>query len=411
MNTSLFGNTQFLKLWGNQLLLQIAFNMCNYSALLILANQKNDPSIQAIFYTALTLPALVFGFIAGPTVDLVNRKKLILICDILLALLLFSYSFFYENFLLLLALAFLTSSVARFFIPAEAATIPLIVKKDDLKHANTIFLFTLLGSVLLGYALAVPVMGFFGGLGSRGEVAPFIVGSICVVLGFFLMQTIGRISQPKIKESGLNLVEHTFFLFFETVNQIKGNTKISIPLLLLLLAELVVGIMSVVLFEYVRTVLMLPLATITVLLLLPLLAGISGGLLLIERIKKIYQQKELLITSVFCMGVSFLAMGALPFFLDDVFFLQVAALIEAFIIGICFVTIAVESRTLLQTQTPPKMQGRVFSFLDIMIALTTPIPVLIVGFTARGFGLLQTLVSFGVVVLGIGLIGYKWGRR
>ena len=82
-------NTQFIKLWGNQILLQVAFSLTGYTVLLILADRTHSPFVQAQFYTALTLPAIFFGIIAGVVADAFSRKLIMVVTDILLALLFF----------------------------------------------------------------------------------------------------------------------------------------------------------------------------------------------------------------------------------------------------------------------------------------------------------------------------------
>src|SRR3989344_603146 len=124
-------NIPFLLLWVNQILLQVSFSIVGYAVLLILAYRTHSPFIQAQYYVALTLPAIFFGLIAGVVADVANRKLIMLITDILLAILFFSYVFFNQSFLALLFIAFLTASVARFFVPAEAALIPLLVSGKD----------------------------------------------------------------------------------------------------------------------------------------------------------------------------------------------------------------------------------------------------------------------------------------
>src|SRR3989344_3282028 len=234
-------NHQFMRLWGNQILLQVAFNMSNFTALLILADRTHSPFIQAQFYTALTLPAILFGLIAGPIVDMVERKALMLITDFLLIILFFMYIFAVESIPLMFLIAFLTSSVARFFIPAEAATIPLVVDKKTLNHANSFFLFTLLGSVLLGYAIAGPIIQLFGGLRSSGEIAPFIIASAFLVIGFILRLSLAKIEIKKPNVWGDSLIGKTFILFAQTVMEVKSNINISLPLVLLVFVELMIG--------------------------------------------------------------------------------------------------------------------------------------------------------------------------
>ena len=78
-------NTQFLKLWGNQIFLQVAFNMTNFTALLLIDHLTESRFALATFYAAMTLPAFLVGLFAGAIVVLTDRKRLMLTTDFLLA--------------------------------------------------------------------------------------------------------------------------------------------------------------------------------------------------------------------------------------------------------------------------------------------------------------------------------------
>ncbi|MCL5113902.1 MAG: MFS transporter [Patescibacteria group bacterium] len=404
-------NYQFLRLWGNQVLLQVAFNMSNFTALLILADRTHSPFIQALFYTALTLPAFVFGLIAGPVVDMTERKRLMLITDLLLAVLFFSYIFADGKVLFLLIIAALTSAVARFFIPAEAATIPLVVDKKNLHHANSFFLFTLMGSVLLGYAIAGPIIQLFGGLRSGGEMAPFILSSIFLAIGFVLRLSLKKIeiTKPYVLED--SIVGKTFILLWQTVKEVRVNRRVSLPILLLVFIELVVGVLSVVFLEYVRRYLELPLTSITYVLMGPLVLGLILGVVFLGKIDRIYGYRKSILASLVCIGFVLFTLGVIPIFFakfsSGFILVRVISLIASFLMGVLMVIIAVQSRTVLQTATPQEMQGRIFSFLDIMIAFVTPIPVLTLGLLADKVSLLATLMLIGAVVVLTTFIGYK----
>ncbi|MCL4419056.1 MFS transporter [Patescibacteria group bacterium] len=404
-------NHQFLRLWGNQVLLQVAFNMSNFTALLILADRTHSPFIQALFYTALTLPAFAFGLIAGPVVDMTERKRLMLITDLLLAVLFFSYIFADGKVLFLLIIAALTSSVARFFIPAEAATIPLVVDKKNLHHANSFFLFTLMGSVLLGYAIAGPIIQLFGGLRTGGEMAPFILSSIFLAIGFVLRLSLKKIeiTKPYVLED--SIVGKTFILLWQTVKEVRVNRRVSLPILLLVFIELVVGVLSVVFLEYVRRYLELPLTSITYVLMGPLVLGLILGVSFLGKIDKIYGYRKSILASLVCMGLVLFTLGVIPIFFakfsSGFILVRAISLIASFLMGILMVVIAVQSRTILQTATPQEMQGRIFSFLDIMIAFVTPIPVLTLGLLADKVSLLATLMLIGTAVVLTTFMGYK----
>ncbi len=409
MIPSVFKNPQFLRLWINQILLQVGFNMSNYTALLILGNKTHSPFIQAQFYTALTIPAFLFGVFAGPVVDMMNKKYLMLITNGILALLFLLYIFTNQQTFPILVLAFLTASVARFFIPAEAATIPFIVKEEELEQANSAFLFTLLGSVLIGYSLAGPLIQLFGGLGTNGQFAPFVISSIAMLLGFVFCLMIGHTDGKKLRLPQGSLLVKTFKLFWETVLEVKENRRISFSLVLLIFVELNIGILSVVLLEYVNRYLRLPLTSITYYLIFPLIVGLVFGTTLLKKVHEKVGIRRSIMGACTGIGILLFGLGILPHFFSGelVGFLRFFVVVSSFLTGICIVLIAVQSRTVLQLSTPITMQGRVFSFLDVMVALVTPIPVLFLGYFASKVSLLTTFMLFGSLVVILTLFGYQ----
>lgn len=381
--------------------------MSNFTALLIIADRTHSPFVQAQFYTALTIPAILFGLVAGPIVDMTERKALMLITDFLLIVLFFLYIFSAESLPLMFVIAFLTSSVARFFIPAEAATIPLVVDKKTLNHANSFFLFTLMGSVLIGYAIAGPIIQFFGGLRTSGEVAPFIIASAFLVIGFILRLSLAKIEIKKPSIFGDSLVGKTFILFAQTVMEVKSNINISLPLVLLVFVELIIGLLSVLLLEYVSRYLLLPLTSITYVLMVPLVTGLILGVVILGKIESIYGRKKPVLLSLFSIGAVLLILGIVPIFLGP-FVRMIIGFIASFIVGILIVIIAVSARTVLQVNSKAEMHGRIFSFLDVLIALATPIPVLVTGLLADRVSLLATLMIFGGGVITLTYFGRKF---
>ena len=406
----IFKNEQFLRIWGNQLLLQVAFNMCNYTALLIIADRTHSVFAQAQFYAALTLPAFLVSLVAGPVVDMVDRRKVMIISNLFMAVLFLMYVFTDGRLALIMLIAFLTASCARFFIPAEAATIPMVVKKEILDHANAFFLFTLMGSVLIGYSIAGPIIQFFGGLGTNGELVPFFLGSGLLVMSLLIIYGFKSVGALNPRARGSNFFKKIFYLLWQTFGEIRGNKKISIPILLLVFIELNVGILSVTLLEYVSRYLRLPLTSVSVVLIIPLIAGLIIGILFLSRIEKKYGHRLSIFLACIGIGLLFCFLGVLPIFGGGqfwIFAIRAFAVVIAFIFGILAVVIAVQSRTILQINARIEMQGRVFSLLDILIALAIPIPVLFLGFFADKISILAMLIFTGIVILIATAVGNK----
>ncbi|EKD65332.1 MAG: major facilitator superfamily protein [uncultured bacterium] len=406
----ILSNKQFLRLWLNQIFLQVGFNLCNYTVLLLLADRTHSPFIQAQFFISLILPAFVFGLFAGSIVDLVPRKPLLLVADILLSVLFFLYIFAGNSLFIFMLIAFLTASCARFFIPAQAATIPLIVERDKLNVANALFIFTLMGSVILGYIIASPIVELFGGLGTKGELAPFILSSIFVLIGFVLLLGFKEVKISKPNTPAGTIFKKTFYLFWQTVREIKINRNVSLPISLLIFVELNVGILSIIFLEYVRRYLYLPLTSVSIVLMVPLVLGLVGGVAMLPKIQKGLGYRRSIYWAVLGIGFLFLILGFLPvlgrwdFGVPLIRFFSVVA---AFVTGVLAVIIAVQSRTILQTNSDIHMQGRIFSFLDIMIALVTPLPVLFIGFTADKVSIPGTFVFIGIMIISMLVLGER----
>lgn len=407
-------NTEFLKLWGNQVLLQVSLNVCNYAALLIIANKTHSVFAQAQFYAALTLPAFVVGLIAGPLIDIVDRKRIMLIANFFLAILFLTYVFAGGHIFLIMFIAFLTSVAARFFIPAEIATIPLIVDKKNLDQANAFFLFTLMGSVLLGYSFTGPIIQAFGGLGTKGELAPFIISGIILAAGFFLIFSLKRVDFVKPMIPNGSFVKKALYLSMQTVKAIKKDNKISLPILFLVFVELIVAVLTVALLEYIDRYLHLPLTSASLILITPLIIGLLVGGLILGEIEKKYGRRLSIYLSCVGIGILFLALGGVPLIGEGTIPLMVFRIVTifaAFAFGVLIVLISVQSRTVLQTHTKIQMQGRVFSFLDILIAISIPIPVLILGFFADRISILATLIFMGILIVAGTVIGRKIVNR
>lgn len=392
-----------MRLWVNQLVLQVSFNMCNYTALLILADRTQSPFVQAQFYAALTLPAFVFGLAAGPLVDMFDKKKVMIVSNFLLIIFFSLYIFSNANPILMMIIAFLTSSVARFFIPAEAAAIPRLVDKDSLEGANTFFIFTLLGSVLLGYAIAGPIIQVFGGLGTVGELAPFIIGSVLLIVALLFLLSLKKIPVVHLGIGKGTILRETLKLFIQTFREVGKNKRISIPLGLLVFVEFIVGMMSILLLEYVRRYLSLPITSVSYVLISPLVMGLITGVIGLPRIERYFGQIKSIFLALLLVGVMLVIMGSIPLFNSTTISI-VFTTAAAFLMGIAVVVISVQSRTLLQIHTKIEMQGRIFSFLDILIALIIPLPVLVLGSLADKIGILWILGIVGGLVIAVSVI-------
>lgn len=400
----LLKNTQFLKLWGNQILLQIAFNMSNLTALLLIDNLTSSRFALAQFYTALTLPAFVVGVFAGSVVDLSNRKTLMLVTDAVLAILFFVYAIVSGNYFGLLAIAFLSSSVAQFFTPAEASTIPLIVRNNQLSQANTLFLFTSFGAVVAGYALAGPLVDAFGGLQSKGDQAVFITAGIITAVGFFLRFSLKTIEPPRQKWGKSELIDRTLQMTKEVMNVAQKDVKIYMPIILLTLVQFYIGLLAILFIDFVKVYLSLPSTSTSWVLVLPLMIGLTIGTYILKLTHKKWRRGNVIYHGTLLFGLVIFLLGLFALLTNSQLLLRGITTLVSASVGISAVLISVHARTVLQEHTPERMLGRVFALVTIAASATIPIPILLLALLTEKLASSYIFLGFGVLSLVLAIL-------
>ena len=131
------------------------------------------------------LPDLLFGSIAGVFVDRCDRKRTMVICNLLLAIgllpLLAVRSA--DQIWLLYLVAFVESTIAQFFGPAENALLPQLVGDEHLVAANSLNSLNNNLARLIGPALGGIVAGLVGVVGvALADAATFLLAAALVAL-------------------------------------------------------------------------------------------------------------------------------------------------------------------------------------------------------------------------------------
>ncbi|MGH2508150.1 MAG: MFS transporter, partial [Ktedonobacteraceae bacterium] len=152
-------NLPFVLIWIAQLISQIAFNAGNYGLITIVTKVTGSAIMVGISMVCFTLPAIPASLLAGVYVDYLNKRGVLWITNVLRAVLSFltvlALIFYPSKVIFLFALTVLNSIVAQFFMPAEAASIPMLVGKTNLLQALSLFNITLdiaqaIGFLVLG---------------------------------------------------------------------------------------------------------------------------------------------------------------------------------------------------------------------------------------------------------------------
>jgi MFS family permease len=169
----LFANRHFMCLWLAQICSQLADRAVFVLFVAVLTSQRAilDPQqsvgaaeITSWLYVAFTIPAIALGPVAGVYVDRCSNKMVLIVSNLARAFFvsLVTLPWIAHSPKACLTLAFLVSIGSQFFGPAETASIPRLVSKEGLFHANSLFFTTMMIALGFGFAIGEPIISRTG---------------------------------------------------------------------------------------------------------------------------------------------------------------------------------------------------------------------------------------------------------
>jgi MFS family permease len=246
----LFRNRSFVALWLGQTVSFIG-DYFYFLAIPIMV-EKLTGSALAVGLSVISsaLPMLLLGPIAGVFVDRWDRKRTMIVADVLRGLLVLAALLVKtpDQVWIYYIVGFLMSCVSRFFFPAQNAVLPLIVTdKDDLLAANGLMQIVQTAGFLIGPALA----GF--SIGAWGEQVAFLVDSATyfVSAAFIMIMTVPRTTAGRQEAAG-GQIAAVWAEMREGIVYLFGNRIMVGVLLCLSVVQLGVGAINVVWVPFMR---------------------------------------------------------------------------------------------------------------------------------------------------------------
>ncbi|XZO00724.1 MAG: MFS transporter [Microcoleus sp.] len=408
---ALFRNRPFLALWTGQLLAQVADKIF-YVLLIILLKtggytpgHNSENSMLSAVMIAYTVPAIVFGSIAGIVVDRFSKKQMLIGCNVIRALLIVAMTFLPKAFVVLLVITFLVSTVTQFFAPAEAAAIPLAVGREGLMSANALFASSTMGGIIVGMTIGEPLFSLIKqsyGAGSREFLlAALYLISAGLIYGMRIKENHAGSSAKKI---------HPWQDFKEGLRYLKSNPLVSNAMLQLTILYSVFAALQVLAIALSGKI-GLKETQFGFLLAAAGVGMVFGAAFLGHWGDRVYN-KPLPLIGFLMMGFV-LAMFAftrqlwLGFSLSALFGFG-ASLING------------PMQALIQEQTPESMRGKVFGFENNAINIALSLPLAITGpltdavgkaVGSDDLGLRIVLLSLGCLVPVMGLVAWRHTRH
>ncbi len=155
---------------------------------LLVASLTLDPFLVSLAVLVQWLPPLLFGIVGGVAADRFDRRRMVVVADLLRAAILVVLAFTIltgaVTIALVLGVLFVLATAETFTDSASSTLLPSLVRREDLGIANA----RLQGAFLLLNQLVAPPIGAF--LFTLGASLPFAVNAVAFVTGALLITRI-----------------------------------------------------------------------------------------------------------------------------------------------------------------------------------------------------------------------------
>lgn len=382
----------FLFLWLSEIFSQIAFNMLNFILVIVAFGLTKSSTAVSGIVLAFTIPAILFGMLAGVYVDRWDKKRVLLVTTLIRFVLSLLLMVVHTNIAFVYLFTFAVSLVTQFFIPAETPMIPLLVRSNLLLSANALFGMGVQGSLLIAFALSGPLLLLLGKtwifllLGMFFLAASFFVVLIRVPKASQEEEEEGR--QEAKRLSVVSEMKHTY-------NLIVQRKQISQSLFLLGFSQVLILVIAVIGPGFSEAILQLPVEQFLLVFITPAALGMVVGAILVGNFFYEHAKTKMVSVGLFVAAFSMLL---LPYGSKEtlVFIVSLAS-----IIGLANALIFVPSNTIIQENTSVELRGKVYGGFNALAGIASLLPVILAGSLTDTLGVGHVITGIGIVMLAI----------
>lgn len=401
---SVIRNPNFNRLWIAQVLSQIAQNLLNFALIIRVFQLAQGTRLANVSVALLILsfgvPSIFFAAAAGVYVDHWNKKVVLVAANLLRAVLVLGYLVFEHDLAMVLLLSFLISSTTQFFAPAEAAAIPALVSERQLLRANSLFVFTLYASFIIGYSLSAPVIGAYG------PDAPYIITSAMFLIAAAFVWFLPSI---RVKETAgmsfARIVRYTSHEISRNWRLIRTNHNLSFPITQLTITQASLGVLLALAPALALAVLHMPIQLTSHYLIIPAGIGMVLGVVAINHLVKHYSKIRVIAVGLIVASFALVLLGLSSLLyrthhghpLASVTSIGLVVAVLVLILGFMNAVVSAASQTILQENTTEATRGKVFGALNMMVNIAATLPIFFAG-------ILADLTSVNIVITGLGIL-------
>ena len=344
-------------------------------------------------------PGLLFGSIAGVFVDRWDRRRIMIVSNVLQTFVLLPLLVVHsvDQVWIIYIVLFIGSTISQFFTPAQSALLPLLVDENYLPTANS--LSALNGNIarLLGPVLAGLIVGLSGLVGiTLIDALSFVIAAAMIL---FLHYRIARPQSPTMGVYAVTLIRGVGREWSEGMRLVLDTPPLAILFAIMIPIQLAEGFLGTLLVPFVSTVMHGTDLDFGVLMAAQAAVGIIGSVYIARIAGKILPQRLLGICLII-IGCCDLALFYYPLWIRGI----VPGLIFIGIVGIPEVGVFTTHTTLIQTLTTDAYRGRVLGALGALSSLLMLVGAVVAGVLGEHVNLILLLTVDGLCYIAAGIV-------
>ncbi len=404
-------NRNFLAMWSGQVFSQLADKVYLVLMIAIISTrfQTNDQSISgwvSAIMMAFTIPAVLFGSLAGVFVDRWSKKAVLVVTNLLRGALVLAIPALLwmtqdwqtiaglpMGFGILLLLSFLISTLTQFFAPAEQAAIPLVVEHRHLLSANSLYTTTMMALVIVGFAVGEPLLAIADTITNQlgvgvGIGKEMVVGGSYAIAGLLLILLKTGEKQPHVEQKDQN---HVFQDLRDGLRYLGENSRIRTALIQLVILFSIFAALAVLAVRMAEVIPGLKSSQFGFLLAAGGV-GIAAGATLLGQYGQKFAPIQLSLYGSMGMAACLISLS--------VFTHQLWLVLGSIaLLGVFAALVAIPMQTTIQKETPPEMRGKVFGLQNNVINIALSLPLALAGVAETFIGLQAVFMSLAAIAI------------
>jgi MFS family permease len=416
-------NRNFLALWSGQVFSQLADKVYLVLMIALIASrfQSEGQTISgwvSSIMIAFTIPAVLFGSVAGVYVDRWSKKTILVATNLLrggLVLILPPLLWISQGwspfaglpigFYMLLGITFLVSTLTQFFAPAEQAVIPLIVERKHLLSANSLYTTTMMASVIVGFAVGEPLLQIadhlVSWLSGNSDVGKAVVVGVSYAIAGLLLLLL------KTGEKGDHLEQqeppHVWQDIKDGLHYLGQQGRVRAALIQLVVLFSIFAALAVL---AVRLAEIMPAIKSSQFGFLLAAGGIGMGIgaTVLGYFGQRFSRAQLALYGSIGMSAS---LAAIPLFSWEL----VPTLLMLVALGGFAAIVGIPMQTAIQEETPEEMRGKVFGLQNNAVNIALSLPLALAGVAETLFGLQVVFIGLAVVAIAGGSLTWYISRE